>query len=156
GADDYIGKPFSVENLSLKVQNLMETRRNMERKLAKDFLENESPDFENSKGHGFLMKAIEVINKNLDNPEFNVNLLAEGLYISRTQLYRKFKHFTSIPVNDFIKDVKLKKAYQYLLTGNYNVNEVALKCGFNTPGYFSKCFEDRYGMLPSKFLLERS
>jgi AraC-like DNA-binding protein len=97
-----------------------------------------------------------VINSNLDNPEFNVNLLAEGLYISRTQLYRKFKQLTTIPVNDFIKDVKLKKAYQYLLSGNYNVNEVALKCGFNTPGYFSKCFEEKYGMLPSKFLLERS
>jgi signal transduction histidine kinase/ligand-binding sensor domain-containing protein/DNA-binding response OmpR family regulator len=156
GADDYIGKPFSVENLRLKVNNLMETRRNMERKLAKDFLGNESSDLGKTQGQGFLKKAIDVINKNLDNPEFNVNLLAEGLYISRTQLYRKFKQFTSIPVNDFIKDVKLKKAYQYLLSGNYNVNEVALKCGFNTPGYFSKCFEEKYGILPSKFILERS
>ncbi len=155
GADDFIPKPFSIESLKLKIGNLYDTRRKAERKLANEYLNHHSGEIARKNQNSFLDRVVDIIIENLDNPEFNVNSLAGALYISRTQLYRKFAQFTSVPVNDFIKDIRLKKAHHYLMTSEFNINEVATKCGFNTPGYFSKCFEEKYGMLPSRMQLER-
>ena len=155
GADDFMSKPFSIQSLKLKTRNLYETRRNTEHKLAHDYLSHQSMKIESTNKNSFLDKVIGIVLDNLEDPEFNVNSLARELFISRTQLYRKFSQLTSIPVNDFIKDIRLKKAHQFLMTGEFNINEVATKCGFNTPGYFSKCFEEKYGVLPSRMRLER-
>ncbi len=154
GADDYITKPFSMNALALKIKNQLNTRKMMEQKLVKEFV-NIKHLHGQQISNSFLNKAIKIIEDNIEDTQFGINNLAEKLNMSRTQLYRKFNSLISIPVNEFIKDVKLKKAHQLLTTGEYNISEVAAHCGFNTPGYFSRCFEQKYGILPSKFLSQQ-
>ncbi len=151
GADDYIAKPFAMKMLILKIRNILQTRNLLKQKLSKEFHQKENlmhDKFSNS----FLNTAVEIINKNIENETFDVNELAKEMNISRTQLYRKFNGLITISVNDFIKDIKLKKAKRLLSSNEYNVSEVAALSGFKTPGYFSSCFVEKFGILPSKFL----
>jgi AraC-like DNA-binding protein len=67
------------------------------------------------------------------------------------QLYRKLKSLTNLSGNEFIKNIRLKKAVQLLETQNYNIAEIAYKVGFSDPSYFSKIFKKQYGKSPSEY-----
>ncbi|MFP4288917.1 MAG: ATP-binding protein, partial [Bacteroidales bacterium] len=154
-ADDYITKPYSIEILRLKLRNQMEIREKLESKLRNEL---QSPEIQKKQGYSnrFMKNASEIIIQNIDNPEFNVDNLATGLNMSRTQLYRKSEKLLGMSANNFIKRVKLNHAWELLEDGEYNISEVAYRVGFKTPGYFSKCFEEQFGVLPSRYIAENS
>jgi AraC-like DNA-binding protein len=103
-----------------------------------------------------MKNATEIIIHNIDDPEFSVDNLAVGLHMSRTQLYRKSEKLLGMSANNFIKKVKLNHAWELLEDGEYNISEVAYRVGFKTPGYFSKCFEEQFGVLPSRHLASKT
>ena len=72
--------------------------------------------------------------------------------LSKSQLYRKIKFITGKSLNIFLKEYRLKKALRLLDGKKGNISEIAFDSGFNTPAYFSKCFCENYGILPSKYL----
>jgi AraC-like DNA-binding protein len=105
----------------------------------------------NKADDNFLMKAMDIIERNMENPSFDVDLFTREIGISRTLLYRKVRALTNQSINDFIRSVRLKRAAQLLQSGTYNVTEAALQSGFTNQSYFSKCFEQQFGELPSKY-----
>ena len=97
----------------------------------------------------FLAKVNELILKNLDNPQFDANHLAEAMNMSRTQLFRRLKPVIKKSTAAYIRIIRLKKAKELLETTDLRVGEVAFKTGFETASHFSKVFNSQYGFNPS-------
>lgn len=100
----------------------------------------------------FLTHLINFVEKSWNNPNFNVNDFSKALGYSKSQLYRKLVKLTGQSPNNFLKEFKLNKALNLLHNQNGNISEIAFETGFNSPAYFSKCFYEKYGILPSKYI----
>lgn len=154
GADDYITKPFHIEVLSLKISNHIQTREN----LRSRYLQTASGSMEPAADTGytledrFLQDLKKIVEDNIGDQDFGVDQLAFRAGLSVSALYRKLRALTGITVNDYIKNVRMKKALEYLESGRYQVNEVATLVGFDDPKYFSREFRRINGKLPSDVL----
>lgn len=98
----------------------------------------------------FLSKLYSFTKENLDNHELNVKSLCLSMGVSRAQLYRKTTSLTGLSPNNFIREIRLKKALKILKKGGTNISETSLDVGFNNASYFTKCFQKKYGISPSK------
>ena len=99
----------------------------------------------------FLNQVIGIIESMWNVTDFNTNAFGRKLGLSKAQLYRKMTQLTGLSTNDFIKEYRLKKAVEAIGKQEGNVSEIAYHSGFNSPSYFSKCFLERFGILPSSF-----
>jgi transcriptional regulator GlxA family with amidase domain len=99
----------------------------------------------------FLDKAIEMIQSNLGDEDFRVAALAEELFMSRSQLFRRIKDCTGMSPSALLKKQRLEQAYQLLSQTNLNVSEVATQSGFKDLGHFSRSFRQQYGYPPKRF-----
>ncbi len=99
---------------------------------------------------GFLISLYGFIRNNLEKETLSVDLLSREMAVSRAQLYRKIKSLTGVSPNHFIRDQRLDKAMNLIKLGDSNISAIALGVGFNNPSYFSKCFQNRFGISPSK------
>ncbi len=97
----------------------------------------------------FLQALFELTEQNLQTASFNVNNLCELIGVSRPQLYRKTTSLTGKSPNDFIRHIRMQKAWKLLQTKMGNISEVALEVGYSNPSYFSKVFFDSFGHTPS-------
>ena len=98
----------------------------------------------------FLTSLFGFIDNNLEKETLSVDLLGPELNVSRAQLYRKIRSLTGISPNHFIRNQRLDKALYLLKNGNSTISKIALDVGFKNPSYFSKCFQNRFGISPSK------
>jgi TolB-like protein len=98
----------------------------------------------------FLNELNEVIAKNMANEQFGVTELAEAMNMSRSNLLRKVKKSTNLPVNQLIREARLKRAMELLQNSSSNVSEVSHQVGFNSTSYFIKCFREYYGYPPGE------
>lgn len=125
--------------------NLAALHRELERRRALETPENLK----------FMDRVTNLMEANLSNPSFNVNMLCEELHMSRSTLYRKMKVVTDSAGNDFIKQYRLKKATELLSEQAYPVAEIAAMVGFNSVSYFSRCFHAQYGVSPKDYKQKR-
>lgn len=158
GADAYLEKPFTVAQLKAQINSIFENRRRFQAKFIQSPLDyfrkpHDEPEV-NKKDEEFIKRLNEFILKNLDNEEYTIDSLARDFLISRSSLHTKIKTITGHTPNDYIKVIRLNKAAELLATGKYQVVEVCYKVGFNTPSYFSKCFQEYFHKLPKEFLKE--
>lgn len=86
----------------------------------------------------------------LSDENLSVESMAAQLKVSRTSLYTLMHREFSVTPADYILDLRLKNA-EALLKEGLKVREVAMKCGFADPKYFSKVFKKYYGILPSTY-----
>lgn len=153
GADDYIEKPFDIKYLRIKIDNIIQNRKILRQKyLGFDSVEVEKT--ENFLNDEFIKKATEIINNNINNPQFSVSDFSKEMGLSRSLLYTKFNTITGYSPNDFIKVIKMNRAIQYFKEKKHSINEVAFMVGFEEPSYFSACFKKIYGKSPKQFIDE--
>ena len=151
GADAYIEKPFSLEYLQVRVENLLDNRRKIRKAFTNSPLVHTGTIAVNKADEQFLTRLTDIIYKNMANADFNVDKLAEYMFMSRSSLLRKIKGVSEISPNDFIKLMRLKRAAEILQEGEYKVNEVCFLVGFSSTSYFSKAFQKQFGVLPKDF-----
>ncbi len=151
GADDYISKPFNSKILEIRVKNLVESRQNLHRKFVTDLKVKPSEITVTSPDEEFLEKAIQMVETNIENPEFSVSELASLMNMSDATLYRKVKALTSQSPNIFIRTIRLKRAAQLLKTTRYSITQVVDMVGLNDVKYFRKCFQKQFGQNPLEF-----
>ena len=96
----------------------------------------------------FIARFKEVVEKRMEDSDISVEDLAADMNLSRVQLYRKVKSITNSSPVELLRNARLNKAYQLLLTTDKSVSEVAYAVGFTSPSYFTKCFKEEYGMVP--------
>jgi AraC-like DNA-binding protein len=77
--------------------------------------------------------------------------IAEQFCLSRSSFYRKIKGVLDLTPSEYIRVERLKKAAQLLKEKEYKVNEICYMVGFNSPSYFTKCFQQQFGILPKDF-----
>ena len=100
----------------------------------------------------FLNNLMDYTDKIWHKSDLKVDDYSQYLGISKSQLYRKIKSLTGVSPNTLINKYRLNKALDLLKNGNKNISEIAFQTGFNSPGYFTKCFLENFGILPSHFL----
>lgn len=105
----------------------------------------------NSTEENFLNQLMELAEKCLDQPHYNVNDCCNQLGVSKSQLYRRTTSLTGKTPNEFIKEYRLRKALNLMQKHQGNISEIAFETGFSTPSYFTQCFHKRYGILPSEY-----
>ena len=158
GVDDYLTKPFSPGELVARARNLilhLEQRRNI---LADERSKLPNPDFENigPAEQNWLRELEEKTIQAVDQKvPLSASSLADKMSISERQLRRRIKAATGLAINAYINEVKLQKARQLLENQSLStIAETAYACGFNTPGYFTKVYEQRFGKRPAEYFEE--
>ncbi|WP_187263855.1 hybrid sensor histidine kinase/response regulator transcription factor [Pontibacter beigongshangensis] len=151
GANDFISKPFNFEILLSRLQNLIAQRRQLqgvfERKISVETSAVEIQSLDDK----LIQRAIQVVEDNLDDPDFSVEAMSRELGMSRVHLYKKMVALTSTSPVEFIRKIRLQRAAQYLEKSQLTVAEVAYKVGFNNRKYFTKYFKEEYHILPSAY-----
>ena len=156
GADSYITKPFKPSLLLTRIAGVF---RNRDQNATK-FNRQDTPVISNldiSKiDQQFLLKAIQVVEENLDNADFDSDQFESSLNVTTSTLYRKIKSITGSAPNDFIRNIRLKRSCQLLQASEMNISEVAYAVGFNDPKYFARCFKKEFGKTPGQYQKESS
>lgn len=152
GADDYINKPFNAKVLLARCNNLVRNRIILQKKFSqqKDF--DAQSLASNPIDQKFLDTVNSIIEKNLDNIDFDMNMMARELGLSRSSLYAKFKALTGMTPNDFVLSCKLKRAAA-MLTGNpdLQIADISDRLGFGSPRYFTRCFKAQFEITPAEY-----
>ena len=153
GADDYITKPFNPRILELKVRNLIAASD----RLKKIYADRETLDIEPKKvtltsmDEKFIQNALESIERNMANSEYTIKDLGRDVGFSRMQLYRKLKALTGLSTNEFIRNIRMKRAAQLIEQDQLTIAEVTYEVGFTDLQYFRSCFKKQFGVNPSEY-----
>lgn len=152
--DIFMPKPFDVTSLKLRIHQLLQMRRSLEKKIRVEQIT--SPvKVEISAPNGdeiFLSHITTLIEKEIENTEFNVSMLSELSKTDKKQLYRKLKRFTGFTPVEYIHHIRMKKAAMLLSSKNLSVSEVMYKVGFSNASYFARCFVAEFGMTPTQYM----
>ncbi|MDH6304196.1 ligand-binding sensor domain-containing protein/signal transduction histidine kinase/DNA-binding response OmpR family regulator [Parabacteroides sp. PF5-5] len=151
GADAYMEKPFSPQLLLAQIENLLRSRRELRKKFSEMPFTPLHSVAGNKADEQFLDRMNKIIDKNIANTDFSVDILAEQLHISRSGLFAKVKSLAGMTPNELIQLIRLKKAATLISEGQFRINEICYQVGFNNPSYFSKCFQKQFGLLPKEF-----
>lgn len=154
GADAYVETPVSTPYLVAQIGSILKNRNRV------------SEHLKNMEAFSFIRKNLNpcneifkheldaVIQQYLDNPQFDVELLAEKLHVSRPTLYRKVRNISDFSPNDLINMARLEEALDLLSLG-YRVNEVSDRVGYSSHSHFSRNFQKYYGMNPRDYIANR-
>lgn len=100
----------------------------------------------------FMDKLDFYISKNIKDPDFDVEALAACMHLSRSSLFRRIKAETGYNISEYLKEKRLVMAIELINSGQTNVEELSLSCGFNSSSYFCKCFKAKYGVPPKEYI----
>lgn len=155
GADEYLIKPFSVKILRANIANLLANRELLRMRYANLDIEAKSmvpsANGTNSLDWKFISNVKKIVDENINNPEFSVNVLCESSGMSRTSFYCKLKALTGQSPTEFIRVMRLKRATELLKEGEYAINEISDMVGFSETKYFREVFKKYYKMSPSRY-----
>ena len=150
GADAYLSKPFSLRLLLSRIDNLIESRKKLNKTWSKGVEDDEIGNISNEIDKSFLKQLRKIIQENLANSDLSVEQIGDEIGLSRVQLYRKVKALTGYSPVEIVRKARLTRARHLLQTTERTVSEVAYAVGFSTPSYFSKCYKDEFGENPKK------
>lgn len=151
GAEQYLVKPFEIEELIARMKSLLSFNERLKKKYTQLItLAPEDVVIEN-RDAAFLTRLVKIVEDNIANESLTVESLQKEIGMSRMQLHRKLKALTNQSANDFIRSIRLKRAAQILQQPGVQISEAAYQSGFNHMSYFSKCFKEQFGVLPSEY-----
>lgn len=153
GADIYLTKPFSTKVLQSYIRNLLSTRETLRQYYSQKLLTEPLGSQITGVDKKFIERLMTIIHENISNPGFHVNDLSRSIGMSTAVLYKKFNALSDVPIAEFIKSLRLKKAAALLKDSHgLNVSEIAWEVGFSDRKYFSKEFKKYSGYTPSEFI----
>lgn len=168
GADDYIIKPFNIDMLNLRIRNLLGWARRSARRsiLDKDKEGKKDPsqpkervipkgelgDFEmTANDRKFLADVDKYIKDMMGDPDTSVESMSAHLCMSRVQLYKRMVSLTGTTPSEYLRAKRIKRAEELIHSDELNISEIAYTVGFNNPRYFTKYFQETYGLTPSQY-----
>ena len=157
GADAYLTKPFSPDELRMRVLKLIENRLLLQNRYQNENTSASSTakTYNRDREDAFISNLRTYIKNHTTDTNLNGETIGKAFGISRMQLHRKIKALTNQTTSSFINTVQLEMAYQLLLKDpSLNISEIAYQTGFKTPKHFSKLFKEKYGKTPSKIFKE--
>ncbi len=158
GADDYITKPFNIDLLYLRIDNLLKWKSQSSAPApaipvepAVKYVPAITEEKITSVDEQFVQKATAYVEQHLADTELTVEMMSEAMNMSRVNFYKRMLSLTGSTPSEFIRLIRMRHAARLLREGKYGVSEVAYRVGFNNPRYFSKYFRELYGVIPSQY-----
>ncbi len=149
--DAFITKPFEPDILLLRVEQLLSVKQEHEAKIRMELLSAPKEIEAVSYDEKFLADVTRLIEEHLAESELNVNALCEWAGVPNKQMYRKIKSMTGMTPVEYIKSIRMKKAAMLLRQHKFSVAEVMYMVGFSNHSYFSKCFQNAFGVTPKQY-----
>ena len=151
GADDYITKPFNLQELELRTANLLQLQQKQRAWLQAHLINMDPHEELPAVTDPFLLQLYQEMDAKLDDAELGVDYLCKTMAMSRSTLNRKLKSLLDISANDLIRQYRLQKA-SHLISSGLDISTAAYQVGFSSPSYFSQCFKEQYGITPSDYV----
>ena len=153
GADAYLAKPFSLEELHLTIDNLIDNVRRLKGKFSGALKQDDKVEKIEVKGYDeeLMERIMKVVNENLSDSDFNVEKMCDEVGVSRTQLHRKLKEMTGVPTSEFLRNIRLNEAARLIRERKINITQVSYMVGFANNSHFSTAFKKYFGMSPTEY-----
>ena len=153
GADAYLAKPFSLEELHLTIDNLIDNVRRLKGKFSGALKQDDKVEKIEVKGYDeeLMERIMKVVNENLSDSDFNVEKMCDEVGVSRTQLHRKLKEMTGVPTSEFLRNIRLNEAARLIREHKINITQVSYMVGFANNSHFSTAFKKYFGMSPTEY-----
>ena len=153
GADAYIPKPFDMEELEIQIDNIVANIRRLKGKFSGAVSQEERIEKVEVQGNNdaLMERVMKVVNANLSNPDFNIDILAQEAGISRANLYRKIKEITGISSGKFLRNIRMEQAARLLKAGQNDISQIAELVGYADSSHFSTAFKTHFGISPSEY-----
>ena len=155
GADAYVEKPFSIETLRARIQNLIESRAALRDQYRDEITMAPSGVSVTPEEEKFYEEARAVVEAHIDASGFTVEQFAGEMSVSRSTLRRRLKDATGQTPAEFVRHLRLERAAQLLREDPaLRVYEVADAVGYESPDYFGRLFREHFGISPSEYPVE--
>ncbi|XCF06359.1 two-component regulator propeller domain-containing protein [Tamlana crocina] len=152
GADEFVLKPFNMEILRLRVNNILRTKQQWAEKFKTKSTPSSWKELSNKLDKNFLKKSYQFIDKNIDNSDYTVEKFSIDMSMSRSALHKKIKSITGQSTSEFIRTIRIKRAATLIVSGQYSITEVVFMVGFSDIKYFRTCFKRQFGQTPSEYI----
>jgi len=152
GADDYILKPFEREFLLARVNGLLKNRNSLRKYFYNEITLRPSSLKVSEEDKAFIEKCIAIVESNLLNDDFNAEKFAAAMSMSHSNLYKKIRSVSGQSIASFIRFLRLRKAADYLINTEKNINEVMVEVGFSDVKHFREQFFKLFAMNPSEYI----
>lgn len=152
GADAYVSKPFDTSFLLTIIKNQLYAREVIKKHIQEVNIVEISREctFSNA-DELFLAKLNEFIKQQIDNQDLNLNRINRHMCMSHSSLYTKIKALTGYSVNDYVNQIRINQAKEYLISTDKKITEIANLVGFGDSRYFSTVFKKLSGMSPTQY-----
>ena len=151
GADDYIIKPFNMDELGTRISNLLAIREKLRLKYDRIHIMDSGKWIPESVDDKFMERILKIVNSNLRDHNFDVGWLQEHIGMSKTHLTRKLKILTGLSPGTLIRNIRLEKAAELLKNNKGNITEIANIVGVSNPSNFTKSFRKYFGVSPKEY-----
>ena len=154
GADAYLTKPFSIEELHATIDNIIDLRQRLRGKFSGKQSASEQIKVKEVKGNDeqLMERIIDCINLHISDSDFTAEMLAAEVGISRANMHRKMKAMTGITATDFMRNIRMEQAVRLLMEQKVNVTQVAYSVGYASLPYFSTAFKKHFGLSPTEYI----
>lgn len=156
GADGYLSKPFNSAVLKSRCRNLIENRKRIKNLWSSNGAgdvtakERNASVLVNDVDSEFYSKVLDIMKKEMGNPDLNVDTLASMMGLGRSQFYRKIKALTNYSPVELLRNLRLKQAREMLTTTEKTIGEIAYEVGFSSPAYFTRCYREAFDETPTE------
>lgn len=155
GADEYLTKPFHLDELEQRLQNLLERqnklRNYLQKELSQDVPLRSLPHINDL----FVQDLCKKLDENIVDPNMSVEMLSGLVNMSQRTLNRKLKAILNSTPVEFIRHYRLQKA-AVLISSGHGISDTAYSVGFETASYFTQCFKEQYGKTPTEFAAQKT
>ncbi len=150
GADDYLTKPFDIDELRARIGNLIQSRQRLRERFSSPSITIQPEATEvPSVDRAFLDTVRATIETHIADEDFTVDLLADAVGMSRVHLYRRLQDLLDESPSALIRTIRLEHAARLLAQQSGSVSEIAYGVGFKSVSHFSRVFREHYGHVPS-------
>ena len=152
GADDYITKPFEKQLLLARIKSILKGRDSLKKYFFNEVTLQSNNEKVSEEYSVFLKKGIEIVERHLQDSEFNVRIFIEEMGMSRSNVLRRVKSISGLTISEFIRYIRLKKAAELMIQTDIQIKEVAAEVGIYDLRYFRQQFNKVFGINPSDYI----
>lgn len=147
GVAAYLNKPLSLKVLKAQIDRLFVPDASRHGEISATSGAKYSHEEQK-----FLRECRRIIEENLLEEDFGIEMLARKLAMSHSSLYKKIRSMTGMSLIEFINEYRICKAVTYFQQGNSNVQNVSELCGFRDIKTFRESFKRKMGMPPKQYI----
>ena len=98
-------------------------------------------------------RANQIMKKQFSDSQFSIADMASILSVSESSIRKAFIQEYGISPRKKLTELRIRHACAMLLDGRYSITEIAERCGFASPSYFTRVFKNQTGKTPTEFFL---